>query len=73
MESRWIYLLLGKDGSHTRGGSIYFHNERSFWIRMRACVKDVLNFSKASLAAMDQERDLGLLRSKFVSGLVRVL
>ncbi len=40
---------------------------------MGACVKDVFNFSKAYLAAMDQDRDLGLLRSKFVSGLVRVL
>ncbi len=36
-------------------------------------MKDVFNFSKASLAAMDQDRDLGFLRSKFVSGLVRVL
>ncbi len=36
-------------------------------------MKDVFNFSKASFAAMDQDRDLGLLRSKFVSGLVRVL
>ncbi len=36
-------------------------------------MKDVLNFSKASLATMVQVKDLGLLRSKFVSGLVRVL
>ncbi len=34
MESRWIPLLLGKDGSHTRSGSIYFNNEGSFWIRV---------------------------------------
>ncbi len=40
---------------------------------MGACVKDILNFSKAPLVAMDQDRDLGLLQSKFVSGLVRVL
>ncbi len=41
--------------------------------RKGAWVKASFKLSKASMAAGDQDRDLGLLRSRLVRGLVRVL